>query len=215
MSRVFDCAQPERRRRGIGAAADAIAGGRLVVLPTDTVYGLGADAFAPEAVAGVLRAKGRDRAMPVPVLVGSWSGLDGLMTTVPDLVRELVRAFWPGGLTLVVEHAPTLAWDLGDSHGTVAVRMPLHPVALELLERTGPLAVSSANSSGQPPATTVEQAREQLGDAVHIYLDAGPTAEAVASTIVDVTVSPPRVLRVGAVSPEQLREVVPDIKAIA
>lgn len=215
MTRIFDCSQPDRRRRGIGAAADAIADGRLVVLPTDTVYGLGADAFTPEAVTCILMAKGRDRDMPVPVLVGSWSGIDGLMTTVPDSVRTLVRAFWPGGLTLVVEHAPTLAWDLGDSHGTVAVRMPLHPVALELLERTGPLAVSSANYSGQPPATTAEQAREQLGDAVHVYLDAGGTAGAVASTIVDVTVSPPRVLRLGAVSAAQLRDVVPDIEEIA
>ncbi|MBA2552100.1 MAG: threonylcarbamoyl-AMP synthase [Geodermatophilaceae bacterium] len=215
MTRVFDCAQPDRRRRGIGAAADAIAGGRLVVVPTDTVYGLAADAFSPEAVAGVLSAKGRDRDLPVPVLVGSWSGIDGLMTAVPDVVRELVRAFWPGGLTLVVQHAPTLAWDLGDAHGTVAVRMPLHPVALELLERTGPLAVSSANRTGQPPATTVVQARDQLGDDVHIYLDAGPSPGAVASTIVDVTVSPPRMLRAGAVSAEQLSDVVPDIEGIA
>ncbi len=215
MTRVFDCAQPDRRRRGIAAAADTISGGRLVVLPTDTVYGLAADAFTPEAVAGVLRAKGRDRDMPVPVLVGAWSGIDGLMTTVPDVVRALVGAFWPGGLTLVVPHAPTLAWDLGDSAGTVAVRMPLHPVALELLERTGPLAVSSANRSGQPAATTVAQAREQLGDAVHIYLDAGPSPGAVASTIVDVTVSPPRLLRAGAVRAEQLRDVVPDIEGIA
>ncbi len=215
MTRVFDCSQPDRRRRGIGAAADAIAGGRLVVLPTDTVYGLGADAFTAEAVAGILQTKGRGRGMPVPVLVGSWSGIDGLMTSVPEPVRALVRAFWPGGLTLVVEHAPTLAWDLGDAQGTVAVRMPLHPVALELLERTGPLAVSSANSTGQPPATTAAQAREQLGDAVHVYLDAGPSPGAVASTIVDVTVSPPRILRAGAVPPEQLRDVVPDIEGIA
>lgn len=215
MTRVFDCSLPDRRRRGIGAAADAIAGGSLVVLPTDTLYGVGADAFTPDAVDRVLRAKGRGRGMPVPVLVGSWSGIDGLMTTVPDPVRRLVRAFWPGGLTLVVTHAPTLAWDLGETQGTVAVRMPLHPVALELLERTGPLAVSSANSSGQPPATTIASAREQLGDAVLIYLDAGPTAAAVPSTILDVTVSPPRLLRAGAVPPQELRDVVPDIEGIA
>lgn len=214
MSRTFDCAQPDRRRRGIAAAAEAIAGGRLVVLPTDTVYGLGADAFTPDAVAGVRRVKGRGRDMPVPVLVGAWSGIDGLMTTVPDPVRALVRAFWPGGLTLVVEHAPTLAWDLGDARGTVAVRMPLHPVALELLERTGPLAVSSANRTGEPPATTIAQASEQLGDDVHVYLDAGPTADGVASTIVDVTVAPPRLLRAGAVSLAELRDVVPDIEEI-
>lgn len=215
MSRVFDCAQPDRRRRGIAAAAEAIAAGRLVVLPTDTVYGLGADAFAADAVQGVLRAKGRSRDMPVPVLVGSWSGIDGLMTVVPDAVRRLVRAFWPGGLTLVVEHASTLAWDLGDARGTVAVRMPLHPVALELLERTGPLAVSSANVSGQPPATTAEQAREQLGEAVAVYLSAAATPSAVASTILDVTGPTPRLLRAGAVSLGALREVVSDVQEIA
>jgi tRNA threonylcarbamoyl adenosine modification protein (Sua5/YciO/YrdC/YwlC family) len=215
MSRVFDCTLPDRRRRGIAAAADAIAAGRLVVLPTDTVYGLGADAFAPEAVQRVLQAKGRGREMPVPVLVGSWAGIDGLMTVVPDPVRRLVRAFWPGGLTLVVEHASTLAWDLGDARGTVAVRMPLHPVALELLERTGPLAVSSANVSGQPPATTAEQAQEQLGEAVAVYLAAAPTESTVPSTIVDATAATPRLLRAGAVSLSALRDVVPDIQEIA
>ncbi|MBA3252299.1 MAG: threonylcarbamoyl-AMP synthase [Geodermatophilaceae bacterium] len=215
MSRVFDCTLPDRRRRGIAAAADAIAAGRLVVLPTDTVYGLGADAFAPEAVQRVLQAKGRGREMPVPVLVGSWAGIDGLMTVVPDPVRRLVRAFWPGGLTLVVEHASTLAWDLGDARGTVAVRMPLHPVALELLERTGPLAVSSANVSGQPPATTAEQAQEQLGEAVAVYLAAAPTESTVPSTIVDATATTPRLLRAGAVSLSALRDVVPDIQEIA
>ncbi len=215
MSRVFDCTLPDRRRRGIAAVADAIAAGRLVVLPTDTVYGLGADAFAPEAVQRVLQAKGRGREMPVPVLVGSWAGIDGLMTVVPDPVRRLVRAFWPGGLTLVVEHASTLAWDLGDARGTVAVRMPLHPVALELLERTGPLAVSSANVSGQPPATTAEQAQEQLGEAVAVYLAAAPTESTVPSTIVDATATTPRLLRAGAVSLSALRDVVPDIQEIA
>jgi len=207
MSRVFDCTLPDRRRRGIAAAADAIAAGRLVVLPTDTVYGLGADAFAPEAVQRVLQAKGRGREMPVPVLVGSWAGIDGLMTVVPDPVRRLVRAFWPGGLTLVVEHASTLAWDLGDARGTVAVRMPLHPVALELLERTGPLAVSSANVSGQPPATTAEQAQEQLGEAVDVYLDAGPTPGPLPSTIIDATGGVLRLVREGTIPLDELREV--------
>lgn len=211
MTRVFDCSQPDRRRRGIAAAADAIADGRLVVLPTDTVYGLAANAFDPQATAAILDTKGRERSMPVPVLVGSWTGIDGLMTTVPDDVRRLVRTFWPGALTLVVEHAPTLAWDLGDATGTVAVRMPLHPVTLELLARTGPLGVSSANRSGQPPATTVAEAREQLGGDVRVYLDAGPTPSPVASTIIDATTFPPRVLRAGAIGLDRLREVVPEI----
>lgn len=212
MSLTFNCANPDRRRRGITAAAEAIAGGSLVVMPTDTVYGVAADAFAPDAVSALLRAKGRGRDLPVPVLVGSWQGLDGLMSWVPPQVRELIRTFWPGGLTLVVEHAPSLAWDLGDAQGTVAVRMPLHPVALELLARTGPLAVSSANRSGEPPAVRVREAREQLADAVRVFLDGGPAGDPVASTIVDVTTDTPRLLRAGAVGVEELRRVIPDLE---
>jgi L-threonylcarbamoyladenylate synthase len=147
----------------------------------------------------------------VPVLVGSWRALDGLVLVAPPAARELVEAFWPGGLTLVVEHAPSLAWDLGDARGTVAVRMPLHPVALELLADVGPMATSSANRTGQPPATTADEARDQLGYEVAVYLDAGPSGEPVPSTIVDVTGDPPRVVRLGAVSLEQLREVVPGV----
>jgi tRNA threonylcarbamoyl adenosine modification protein (Sua5/YciO/YrdC/YwlC family) len=188
-----------------------VTSGQLVVLPTDTVYGIGADAFDANAVADLLAAKGRGRDMPVPVLVGSWSTMDGLVSVVSDDTRALIEAFWPGGLTLVVQHAPTLAWDLGDSRGTVAIRMPLHPVAIELLETTGPMAVSSANRSGHPPAKTADQAREQLGESVAVYLDGGPAEAGVASTIVDMTRPSPRVLRAGAVSIDALREVVPDI----
>jgi tRNA threonylcarbamoyl adenosine modification protein (Sua5/YciO/YrdC/YwlC family) len=149
--------------------------------------------------------------MPVPVLIGSWATIQGLVTHVDDRTWSLVEAFWPGGLTLVVEHAPTLTWDLGDARGTVAVRMPLHPVAIELLELTGPMAVSSANVSGRPPALTAADAHDQLGDAVSVYLDGGPAVAGVASTIVDVTGETPRILRTGAVSADALREVVPDI----
>jgi L-threonylcarbamoyladenylate synthase len=145
--------------------------------------------------------------MPVPVLVGSWDTLEGLVSYVPERVRTLTEAFWPGGLTLIVTHAPSLAWDLGDARGTVAVRMPLHPVALELLAETGPMAVSSANRSGQPPATTVLQAQEQLGDDVSVYLDGGASEAGTASTIVDVTAEVPRIVRHGAVPAEALRSV--------
>ena len=210
MSLFYDCADPAERAEGLDAAVDSIRRGELVVLPTDTVYGIGADAFQPDAIDSLLATKGRGRDMPVPVLVGSWTGLDGLTLLVQPTVRELVEAFWPGGLTLVVEHAPSLAWDLGDTRGTVAVRMPLHPVALELLARTGPLAVSSANRTGQPPPVTAEEARDQLGYPVAVYLDGGPSGEPVPSTIVDVTEDVPRVLRLGAVSLAELREVVPD-----
>jgi L-threonylcarbamoyladenylate synthase len=207
----YDCAEPEQRAAGLRAAEAAIRRGELVVVPTDTVYGLAADAFNPPAVDALLAAKGRGRDMPVPVLVGSWDTITGLVDRLPPAADQLLRAFWPGGLTLVVRHAATLAWDLGDAFGTVAVRMPLHPVALELLAATGPLATSSANRSGQPAPGSCREAADQLGDAVAVYLDGGPAADAVASSIVDCTLDPPRLLRVGAVPVEQLREVVPDL----
>lgn len=211
MALFYDCGDPDVRTSAIAAAAHSVASGQLVVLPTDTVYGIGADAFDGTAVASLLAAKGRGRDMPVPVLVGSWTTIEGLVSVVNDRTWDLIEAFWPGGLTLVVEHAPSLSWDLGDARGTVAVRMPLHPVAIELLEVTGPMAVSSANKSGRPPALTAQDARDQLGDEVAVYLDGGPATTGVASTIVDVTAEVPRVLRAGAVSIEALREVVPDL----
>lgn len=211
MSLVYDCADRDIRGDAIDTATRAVQSGQLVVLPTDTVYGIGADAFDSAAVADLLAAKGRGRDMPVPVLVGSWDTIEGLVTYVPAQMRALIEAFWPGGLTMVVEHAPSLAWDLGDSRGTVAVRMPLHPVALELLERTGPMAVSSANRSGQPPARTAADAQQQLGDSVQVYLDGGPAAVGVASTIIDVTTETPRVLREGAISLDELRKVVDSV----
>ena len=212
MALFFHCDDPDARVDAVQTAAHSVASGELVVLPTDTVYGIGADAFDPAAVADLLQAKGRGRDMPVPVLVGSWSTIDGLVSRVDRRTRDLIEAFWPGGLTIVVEHAPSLNWDLGDSDGTVALRMPLHPVAIELLEKTGPMAVSSANRSGQPPAQTAAEARAQLEDAVAVYLEDGPAPGGRASTIVDVTESVPRILRVGDVSAEQLRRVVPDIQ---
>jgi L-threonylcarbamoyladenylate synthase len=213
VSFTLSTSDPRERESAIGTAARAVTSGQLVVLPTDTLYGLGVDAFDAVAVAALLEAKGRGRSMPVPVLVGSWDTIEGLVSWVPTRVQSLIEAFWPGGLTLVVEHAPSLQWDLGDSRGTVAIRMPLHPVALALLAETGPMAVSSANKSGQPPATTAAEAQEQLGDVVSVYLDGGPIAAAVASTIVDVTGEIPRVLRSGAVSLDRLRAVVPEISA--
>lgn len=207
MSPVYDCRQPESRTTGMSAAKNALKAGRLVVLPTDTLYGIGADAFDSEAVASLLRAKGRGRDMPVPVLVGSWNTIDGLVYSVRPQTRDLIRAFWPGGLSLVVEQAPSLAWDLGDTRGTVMLRMPLHPVALELLRDVGPLAVSSANVSGRPPATTAQYALEQLGGSASVYLDGGPAEHAQASTIIDLTGDNPRILRAGAVSAGDIADV--------
>ncbi|UQX09593.1 L-threonylcarbamoyladenylate synthase [Candidatus Mycobacterium methanotrophicum] len=207
MSDLFDCADPEQRSRGIEAAVGAVRNGRLVVLPTDTVYGIGADAFDSAAVAALLSAKGRRRDMPVPVLVGSWHTIEGLALMVPQSTRDLIRAFWPGALSLVVRQAPSLQWDIGDARGTVMLRMPLHPVAIELLREVGPMAVSSANISGRPPAVNVDVARDQLGELVEVYLDAGPSAQQAASTILDLTGPEPRMLRPGPVSAESIAAV--------
>lgn len=207
MTEVFDCADPERRARGIASAVGALKGGRLVVMPTDTVYGIGADAFNSAAVGALLSAKGRGRNMPVGVLVGSWHTIEGLVYTMPEGARELIRAFWPGALSLVVTQAPSLQWDLGDARGTVMLRMPLHRVAIELLREVGPMAVSSANVSGSPPAVDADQARSQLGDLVDVYLDAGAVQQQAASTIVDLTGAAPRILRPGPVSAERIAEV--------
>jgi tRNA threonylcarbamoyl adenosine modification protein (Sua5/YciO/YrdC/YwlC family) len=176
-------------------------------MPTDTVYGVAADAFDSNTVSDLLRAKGRGRDMPVPVLVGSWNTIDGLVLGVRSAARDLIQAFWPGALSLVVHQAPSLAWDLGDARGTVMLRMPLHPVAIELLRAVGPLAVSSANISGKPPAVTVTEAKEQLGGSAAVYLDGGPAKHALASTIVDLTGDTPRILRVGAVTAKDIAEV--------
>ncbi|MET9328881.1 L-threonylcarbamoyladenylate synthase [Tsukamurella sp. NPDC003166] len=207
MSIAYDCTDPDSRAAGISAARAALKGGRLVVMPTDTLYGIGCDAFDSRAVADVLAAKHRGPDMPIGVLVGSWNTIDGLVSRVSDQARELTRAFWPGAVSLVVEQAPSLAWDLGDTRGTVMLRMPLHPVAIELLREVGPMAVSSANVSGRPPAATMNEARDQLGDSVEVYLDGGPSEHAVASSIVDLSGPQPRVLREGAVTRARIAEV--------
>lgn len=208
MSKVYDCSDPVEADAGITAAVNAVKAGRLVVLPTDTVYGLGCDAFDNEAVASLLAAKHRGPDMPVPVLVGSWETINGLVKTVTPQMKTLIEAFWPGGLSLVVTEAPSLPWDLGDRNGSVMVRMPLHPIAIDLLHKTGPMAVSSANISGQPPATNAVAAKAQLGAEVSVYLDGGEASIGEASTILDLTVSPPRILREGAITAEQISAVI-------
>jgi L-threonylcarbamoyladenylate synthase len=159
---IFNCADSEQRSRGIVSAAGAVKNGGLVVLPTDTVYGVGADAFDSAAVAALLAAKGRGRDMPVPVLVGSWHTIEGLALMVSQSMRDLIRAFWPGALSLVVRQAPSLHWDLGDARGTVMLRMPLHPVAIELLREVGPMAVSSARRRRRRGAQAARRPRRRL-----------------------------------------------------
>jgi L-threonylcarbamoyladenylate synthase len=209
MSARFDCADPAQLLQGIAEAEAALRRGELVVLPTDTVYGIAAEAFDPVAVDGLLKAKGRGRDMPPPVLVGTVRAAMALVMDLADTGKDLIDEFWPGGLTIVCRSSPTLVWDLGETKGTVAVRMPLHHVALDLLKKTGPLAVSSANVSGQPPATTADEAMAQLGNSVSVYLDAGPCPGDVPSTIIDLTGSVPRLLRRGVISVERLQDVVP------
>jgi L-threonylcarbamoyladenylate synthase len=207
MSERYDCSDPEQREAGIAAAVAAVQKGELVVLPTDTVYGIGADAFTTWAVSRLLVAKGRGRDMPPPVLVGTMRAATALVDDMGAFGQDLIDQFWPGGLTLVCRASPTLAWDLGDTRGTVAVRMPLHAVALDLLKKTGPMAVSSANRTGLPAATTADEAVEQLGDTVSVYLDGGPCSGGAASTIIDLTGSVPRLLRAGVIPMDRLREV--------
>jgi L-threonylcarbamoyladenylate synthase len=209
MSARYDCADAEQKEAGLVAAVTAVQSGGLVVLPTDTVYGIGADAFTPSAVSALAAAKGSSRSAPPSVLVGSVRAASALAESLGAFGQDLIDEFWPGPLTLVFRASPTLMWDLGDARGTVAVRMPLHPVALDLLRRTGPMAVSGANKQGQPAATTAAGAQEQFGESVSVYLDAGPCADSAQSTIVDLTGSVPRVLRSGVITSDQLRKIVP------
>lgn len=206
LTQVFDCAVDAERTEGLEAASAALRRGELVVLPTDTVYGVAADAFNPGAVDALLAAKGRGRDMPVPVLVANQEMLAALVGDLPEAAKALTAAHWPGALTVVVRHTPHLSWDLGDARGTVAVRMPDDEIALDLIARTGPLAVSSANRSGHPPATTMLDARLQLGASVAVYLDGGPRSSGTPSSIVDLTGDEPRLLREGALSADQLRD---------
>lgn len=221
MSPIFDCSDEAQLLAGMRNARQAIGRGNLIVIPTDTVYGVAADAFSPPAVQRLLDAKGRGRNQPPPVLVGTKETLTALAEAVPEPVQRLVDAFWPGGLTIVLPAQPSLVWDLGETQGTVAVRMPEGRVVLELLAETGPLAVSSANLTGKAAAISALDAEKMLGDSVAVYLDDGMSRNGVASTIVDATSlvrrgpdteeGVVRILRDGVVTREQLREVLGDL----
>ncbi|GAB2545911.1 L-threonylcarbamoyladenylate synthase [Brachybacterium huguangmaarense] len=208
---VYDTKSEDGRDEALDAAVAAVRDGKLIVLPTDTVYGIGADAFRPEAVQDLLDAKGRGRSVPPPVLVGDPAVLLALAVDVPEYAERLTEEFWPGALTLILTAQPTLGWDLGETRGTVALRMPDDPSALELLRRTGPLAVSSANRHGRPAALTVLDAATQLGDSVEVYLDGGTARIGTSSTIIDTTVEPPEIVREGALTREQIIDAVGDI----
>lgn len=205
---ILPCYDPGTWGPSLDAAVHAVSRGEVIVLPTDTVYGVGADAFQPDAVARVLAAKGRDRQMPPPVLIPSVATVAGLARDVPEPAMALMKAFWPGPLTVIVWAQLSLAWDLGETNGTVALRVPDHAAALALLARTGPLAVTSANRTGVAPATAADNAEEQLGGAVSVILDAGPSPLGFASTIVDATGDRLRVVRAGGVTLEAMTAIV-------
>ncbi|MGO4589152.1 L-threonylcarbamoyladenylate synthase [Paenarthrobacter sp. 2TAF44] len=218
MTTTYNCTSDDQRAEGLQHAQRAISEKKCIVLPTDTVYGIAADAFSPLAVTMLLASKGRSRQMPPPVLIPRINALDGLASDVSADARALAQAFWPGGLTLILHAQPSLDWDLGDTKGTVALRMPDDELALELLGLTGPLAVSSANRTGQEAAQTASEARLQLADSVEVYLEGGfrpvKGTAALPSTIVDATSEPFRVVRQGAISLERLREVVPSVLGV-
>jgi len=216
---IYDCSVDVDLLTGMRLAKIAIERSELVVIPTDTVYGIGANAFDAAAVAALLAAKGRGRQSPPPVLIPSVTTVAGLATDVPEVANRLAAEFWPGALTMILKAQPSLAWDLGETRGTVALRVPNHPIALALLEETGPLAVSSANLTGEPAATTCQQAAGYLGKSVAVYLDAGVSPMGEASTILDLTglstsADDPanegklKIVRQGAISRERILEVV-------
>ncbi|MFC6357402.1 L-threonylcarbamoyladenylate synthase [Luethyella okanaganae] len=226
--RIYDCSVDTELMAGMRLARAAIGRGALVVIPTDTVYGIAADAFNAEAVQRLLDAKGRERTSPPPVLIPGIPTLDALAAEVPQAVRDLVAAFWPGGLTVILHAQASLSWDLGETRGTVALRMPRNPVALELLSETGPLAVSSANRTGEPAALDARGAEDMLGDSADVYLDGGKAGADYddvgerpgdsSSTIVDATdLGEPggrlRIVRSGVVSREAIRSIVGELLA--
>lgn len=209
----YNCTNEAQRAEGLAHAQKAIAAKQVIVMPTDTVYGIAADAFSPQAVATLLAAKGRGRNMPPPVLIPRIGTMEGLAVEISDDARKLAEKYWPGPLTLIFHAQPTLTWDLGDTVGTVALRVPDDQLALDLLTITGPLAVSSANRTGQAAAQTASEARTQLAESVEVYLESGfrplEGTDGTPSTIVDATGLRLRVVREGAVSLEEIQRMIP------
>lgn len=218
---IVSATDPTTLGDAIATANSAIGAAKTIVIPTDTVYGIATDAFSVEGVRDLLAAKGRTRQMPPPVLIYDQSVLPGLADEISEDARALATEFWPGALTLIFYSQPSLNWDLGETQGTVALRVPNDPVAIELLKNLGPLAVSSANKTGRPAATTAQEAMAQLGDDVAVIFDGGPrpknrpegfeAKDALPSTIVDCTSDRLVVVREGVISVERLREVVPSV----
>lgn len=186
-------------------AGDSIRQGDLVAFPTETVYGLAADAFNEQAVKRVFEVKGRPADNPLPVQIASQDDVLTLAADVPDVARALMRAFLPGPLTVILRASGAVSEIITAGTGKVGIRMPDHPVALGLIRAAGtPIVAPSANTSGEPPPTTAQEVLAYLDGKIEILLDAGPTKLRIASTVVDVTESPPRILREGAITQEML-----------
>ena len=219
MSEVFDCSDGAQLLQGTRMARQSLGRGELIVMPTDTVYGVAADAFSPDAVQRLLDAKGRGRQSPPPVLIPNAGTLAALAAEATEPLQRLADAYWPGPLTIITQANPSLSWDLGETGGTVALRVPGNALARELLQETGPLAVSSANKTGLPAAGTAAEAQEMLGDKIAVYLENGE-ARGKASTIVDATQLDAdgrgtlRVVRVGAVTIAQLQGLLPEATVV-
>lgn len=225
MQKSFDCSVDTELLTGMRLAKVSLGRTELVVIPTDTVYGIAANAFSAEAVQGLLDAKGRGRQSPPPVLIANMNMARALVESFPDAAVKLAQTFWPGALTMILKAQASLDWDLGETKGTVALRVPDHKIALALIEETGPLAVSSANLTGEPAATTCQQAFDYLEKSVSVFLDGGPSPKGEASTILDLTglvdsydeagtlttTGTVKIVRLGALSSAKIRSVVGDL----
>ena len=216
MSAIFDCSDELERERGLALAVAVLKRGGLASFAADSSYALACDAFDRSAVAELLKAKGRDARTPVSVLVPSATTVGGLVHQVTDTMTAVVEAFWPGNVTIVARSAGSLVWDLGDTGGTVSIRMPMAELAQDVLIRTGPLAVMSANRIGMPAPLGVAEMVAGLGDIAEldVILDSGMLDQLAPSSIVDLTGERPRLLREGSVTADQLRVVLGDLEVL-
>ncbi len=194
-------AEPDVLERALAVLEE----GGLVVLPTDTVYGVGCLAFNSEAVARLYQVKGRPEDKPIPVLLGNIAQLDQVTENLTSAMRRLAQAYWPGPLTLVLPRHPSLPQAIGPGT-SVGIRLPAHDLAQRLMSAAGPMAVTSANLSGQPPARSADDAEAALAGRVELILDDGPSPGGQPSSVVDGTTDPPSILRPGPITEADLTE---------
>lgn len=205
-----DAALPDPAQ--LDTPARALAAGQLVAFPTDTVYGLGANALENDAVAKIFAAKGRPASNPLIVHIADIEEIDAVVADFPPLAKKLATAFWPGPLTLILKRRDTVAKLVSAGLGTVAVRMPAHPVARELIRRAGvPVAAPSANRYTEVSPTTASHVLAGLGGAIDFVIDAGPTSVGLESTVLSLVDEPPHILRPGMITLAQIAAVAPDV----